>query len=283
MQIEIGLQLFSVKNEIKKDYPKALEKVAAIGYQNIELLTRLTEDGLRFGESLPASEQRRLQDQLGLKAVSCHVMPLPGLDWDSASDACLETGSHTIVAPVALFSSKAELLAICAGFNRAGEICQKKGLQFYYHNHFQEFQTFEGQLAMDIMLKNLDPGLVKFELDTYWAVRGGQDPLAWINKLGKRCDLLHQKDLPAGVQPLNLVEYMAQNPGMAFFDVVKVIRPDHFTEIGRGLLPIAAILEAGSRCGEARYVFVEQDMSSLGEMESIAISLHYLESLLKVP
>lgn len=68
---------------------------------------------------------------------------------------------------------------------------------FYYHNHFQEFQVFEGERILDTLLERTDPALVKFELDTYWTVRGGEDPIYWLRKLGERCNLVHRESRAA--------------------------------------------------------------------------------------
>jgi sugar phosphate isomerase/epimerase len=133
---------------------------------------------------------------------------------------------------------------------------------------------------MDFMLENTDRDLVMFEFDTYWAIRGGQDPIAWIRKFGKRCDLLHQKDLPAAVRPVNLFDLSIQNQDMKLMDMFKTISPEQFTEIGAGIIDIPEIIEAGRTHGNARYIIVEQDMTSKTELDSITISYKNLIRLL---
>lgn len=280
MNIEIGLQLYSVKNALKDNYLGTLEKVASIGYKNIELLSTVTEQGLVFGSDLKPSEHRRHLDSLGLKAASCHVMPVDNMNWEKIIDSCLETGTDALVIPFALFNDRQGVLSLCNTMNHAGELCRKQAVQLYYHNHFQEFQKFDGQMVMDSLLENLDSDLVMFEFDSYWAVRGGQDPVAWLRKLGKRCNMLHQKDLPPGVQPLDLFDLAIHNPAITILDMFKAINREQFTEIGAGVLPIADILQAGCTYGNARYVFVEQDMTARDEMESVAISYQNLVRLL---
>jgi sugar phosphate isomerase/epimerase len=209
MNPEIGLQLFSVKNVLGRDYAGTLEKVAAIGYKNLELISTVSEDGLVFGQDLHPSEHRRLLDSLGLKAVASHFMPKDDRSWEKVAESTVETGASALVIPFALFKDRQDVLSFCQKTNHAAGICKKQGVQLYYHNHVQEFEVFEGQMVLDTMLENLDSDLVMYEFDTYWAIRGGQDPIAWIRKLGRRCDLLHQKDLPAGVQPVNLFDLAA--------------------------------------------------------------------------
>ncbi len=281
MNPEIGLQIYSVRNELQRDYLATLEKIAAIGYRNLELITTVTENGLIFGKDMNASQLRQVLDQNDLSAVSCHLMLQEKMNWEKILADCGEIGINSLVCPFALFESKQDVLNLCTTFNQAAEICKKSGVQFYYHNHFQEFQVFDGQMAMDIMLENMDKDLVMLEFDTYWAMRGGQDVIKWLQKLGKRCDLLHQKDLPATVKPVNLFELMETNPEMKIFDIfTKTINASHFTEIGEGSIDIQAIVAAGRAYGNARYIFVEQDMTPKAEMESVEISYQSLSHLL---
>ncbi len=278
--MEIGLQLYSVRNELQKDYAGTLERVASIGYRNLELLTTVTGDGLVFGNDLQPAVHKRLLDRLGLKAIGCHVMIQEGMDWEKVSASCLETGAEALVIPFALFNDRQGILDFCRTLNHAGELSRKQAVQLYYHNHFQEFQEFDGCMVMDLLLENLDSELVKIEFDLYWAVRGGQDPLAWIRKLGGRCDLLHQKDLPPGVKPVNLFDLFQQNPALTMWDALATINAAQFAEIGSGVMNIADILQAGRTYGHARYVIVEQDMTSLDELESVTISFKNLSRLL---
>jgi sugar phosphate isomerase/epimerase len=280
MTIEIGLQLYSVRNELRKDYRLAIEKVAAIGYKNVELISTVTDDGLTFAENMQPPEHRRLLDHLGLKAIGCHVMPTEGMGWEKVLNSCAETGAAALVIPFAFFNDRQDVLSLCALMNRVAEQGKKIGVQLYYHNHFQEFQQFDGQMVLDIMLENTDRDLVKFEFDTYWAIRGGQDAVAWIRKLGSRCDLLHQKDMPSTVSPVNLFELRSGKPEITIREMFQTISIDQFAEISSGVINIPAILEAGRIYGDLRYIFVEQDMTSKDEMESVAISFHNLTRLL---
>ncbi len=277
---EIGLQLFSVRNALGQDYAATLEKVAAIGYKNLELISTVTENGLVFGQDLRPSEHRRLLDGLGLRAVGCHFMPKDGTPMERIVESCFETGASALVIPFALFNDRQDVLAFCERTNLAGEMCNKQGVQLYYHNHIQEFDVFEGQMVLDIMLENLDRDLVMYEFDTYWAIRGGQDPIAWIRKLGRRCDLLHQKDLPAGVQPVNLFDLAAGNPQITMLEMLISVGEDQFTEIGTGTLNISEIIAAGRTYGNTRYVLVEQDKTSKDELDSVTLSYHNLSRLL---
>lgn len=280
MTPEIGLQLFSVRNALGLDYAATLEKVAAIGYKNLELISTVTENGLVFGQDLRPSEHRRLLDSLGLRAVGCHFMPKDGTPMERIVESCVETGANALVIPFALFKDRQDVLSFCERTNLTAEICNKQGVKLYYHNHIQEFESFDGQLVLDIMLENLDSDLIRYEFDTYWAIRAGQDPIAWIRKFGKRCDLLHQKDLPAGVQPVNLFDLAAGNPQITMLEMLMSVGEDQFTEIGTGTLNIPEIIAAGRTFGNTRYMLVEQDKTSKDELESVTVSYHNLSRLL---
>jgi sugar phosphate isomerase/epimerase len=92
---------------------------------------------------------------------------------------------------------------IADDFNTKGEICRKNGLRFAYHNHEYPFNEIEGQFPQDIMMQNTDPSLVDFEMDIYWVVTGGQDPLMWFKKYPERFKLGHLKDRIKGATERN--------------------------------------------------------------------------------
>jgi sugar phosphate isomerase/epimerase len=153
-------------------------------------------------------------------------------------------------------------------------MAQDRGMRFYYHNHFQEFQRIGDDYVYDLILENTDPGLVKLEMDTYWMYRGGQDPVDWMKKCADRVILLHQKDFPADApQPLNLYDGVVsrtENIDMAVFEDRKDTRC--FTEIGTGVLPIQDILDTAASLPLLDYLFLEQDHTTLDELDSVRIS-----------
>ena len=281
MNPNLGLQLWSVRNALQENYVDTLEKIAAIGYQNLELITTVTDQGLVFGKDLTASQLQRHLTDTGLRAVSCHIVPQPGMNWEAVVANLQELGVKHLGCAIAFFSNKQDVLDFCKPFNRDAEFCKKNGIQYYYHNHFHEFQIFEGQSIMDIMMENLDKDLVMFEFDSYWAMRGGQDPVAWIRKLGKRCDLLHQKDMPASAKPVNWFDQFGADASYGFDQLLESVKGnDQFTEVGEGVMDIPAIIEASRTYGPARYMFVEQDKSARGELDSITVSFANLVKML---
>jgi sugar phosphate isomerase/epimerase len=281
MNPELGLQLWSVRNALQEDYVGTLEKAASIGYQNLELITTVTDQGLVFGKDLTAAQLQNHLKQIGLRAVGCHIVPQPGMDWARVVADLQTLDIHHLGCAIAFFDNRQEILEFCTTFNKDAEFCKKNGIQYHYHNHFHEFQIMEGEMVYETMLKNMDKDLVLIEFDTYWAMRGGQDPVAWIKKLGHRCDLLHQKDMPAEASPVNWFDRFGHERRQTIDELIESTAGDQqFTEVGRGVMDVPAIIEAARTFGKVEYIFVEQDKSVLGELESIAISYANLVKML---
>lgn len=200
-------------------------------------------------------------------------------DWGRLVALNHELGSAAVVVPIAFFADRASAVAYAGALDRSGEICRRHGLRLYYHNHFHEFQAADGGTVMDVLVEHTDPALVWFELDTYWAARGGADPLAWLEKLRGRCDLAHQKDLPAAARPVNLFDLFGHGAAITLRELSRTQQPEQFAEIGEGTMDIATLIAAMRRVGIA-YVFVEQDMTARDEIESIRISYRNMVELL---
>lgn len=280
MKPAIGLQLYSVKISLQEDYLGTLEKIAEIGYQNLELITTVTPDGLIFGQNMTAADLRQNLDRLGLQAIGCHFFPTPGIHLEPILADLQVLGVTSLVCAAALFKNQDDVIEFNTTFNGYGGLCKKQGVQLYYHNHFQEFQVLGEQSIFEMMIKQLDKDLVMFEFDTYWAVRGGQDPIYWMKKLGKRCDLIHQKDLPAAVDPVNVFERLGYDDPITFESFLAIQDVGNFTEVGEGKLNIPGIIATTRKHNHARYIIVEQDMTRRTELESIAVSYANLSRLL---
>ncbi|HSB65745.1 MAG TPA: sugar phosphate isomerase/epimerase [Anaerolineales bacterium] len=280
MKPAIGLQLWSVRNNLDLDYVKTLEKIAEIGYKNIELITNVTPEGLVFGKNMRAAELRQHLDHFGLCAVSSHFVPTPDMRLESIIDDLQVLGVDTLACAIWFWSNQKEVIEFNQTFNHYAETCKKGGIQLYYHNHYHEFQVFGEQSIFEMMIEQMDKDLVMFEFDTYWAVRGGQDPIYWLKKLGTRCDLLHQKDLPAAAAPVILFERFGYDANITIDTMWETQDVEHFTEVGEGKLNIAGFIQSARKYNNARYVFIEQDMTKKTEFESIAVSLANINRIL---
>ena len=199
----IGLQLYSVRDSIKNDVPGAIEKVAKMGYTFVE--TAGYGDGKFYG--MEPAAFKALCEENGLPVLSSHASrQLPDSSnyaetmawWDQCIDAHLAVGAKYIVQPSmgrSAYESIAGLKKWCDYFNEVGAKCNAKGIRFGYHNHDREFSTSHGDTIMyDFMLQNTDPAKVMFQLDLYWCVVGGKNPVDYFNKYPGRFELWHIKD-----------------------------------------------------------------------------------------
>lgn len=277
MGLEFGLQLFSVRDELQKDFIGTLEKLALIGYKNIELFFHGDDLKATIGNLEPAILKQEL-DRLELKAVSAHIAEehLEVNNGEEIIGYSKLLGVQSLVIAIAYFKNKEEVLAFSKRLNEFGKLLKTHNLQLYYHNHFHEFQEFDGEYVLDTILKNTNEDLVKVEFDTYWCLRGGIDPLEYLKKLGGRCDLIHQKDLSAEVDTINLFNKVGNDSVLNRESMVNVRNTDDFTEMGQGIMDIPGIIETFRNNPEAKYIFVEQDWTKRSQIESVEISYRYL-------
>ena len=262
--LQVGVQLYSVRNHMAEDWRKTLEEVAAVGFRYIEPANHYVpeDEGIGFGVS--AKEMRQILRDTGLKVCSTHLYPL----WDEASLDYLpraleyqrEIGSSRVGCAMAYFKDGEDVKRTCEIFNRMGRLCIQYGIDFMYHNHYHEFQILPGETktVFDLMLEETDPELVKYELDTYWAARGGEDVPAFIRRLGGRLLMLHQKDFPGDCpQELNLIPAAHQRGvaiDQAYYDWTHI--PESFTEIGFGILDIQSYVDAALANNKADYIIL---------------------------
>ena len=256
-QQKIGLQLYTLRNEMSKDAKGTLAKVAAQGYKTVE--TFGYADGKWFG--MNAAELLATLKTNGLTSPSGHTFPgsiflQNGWEdkWKTAVDDARTIGQQFIVIPwfEEQYRNKADnYKKVAAGLNKAGEICKKAGIKLAYHNHDFEFANVEGKTPFDIYLKETDPKLVFFELDIYWASKAGKDPIALFAKYPGRFAMWHVKDM--------------DNTPKKFF-----------TEVGSGVINYKKIFSYAKQSG-VKYFFVEQDVCPGPPLESTAKSIAYLK------
>ena len=199
---EVGLQLWSVKDDMKTDAKGTIEKVGAMGYSFVEAAGY--GDG-KFYAMEPA-DFKALVEANGMTFFASHTgQGLPDSTkweetmawWDTAIEAHKTAGVSYIVQPwmgQEGYTSLAGLKQYCDYFNAVGEKCNAAGIRFGYHNHDKEFGEVEGQVIYDFMLQNTDPSKVMFQLDLYWITVGGKDPIAYFNAYPGRFELWHVKD-----------------------------------------------------------------------------------------
>lgn len=272
--MKVGIQLFSVREDMAKDPVEAIRKVAEIGYKNLEVANpRANEDpGVGFG--VPAEQLLDILGGFGAKVVSGHIRPIDEETLPGIIEYHGKIGNHNIGQSVDFFPDYDTLMKRCEYYNKVGKILSGHGMKFIYHNHYHEFQKFQDKYVLYHILDNTDPQYVEFELDTFWAMRGGADPIEVIKHIGGRLRMIHQKDFSKTTDsPINIFD--VQDPTVPItretFGTVGR-KPEDFCEIGTGIMNIQEILDAANGVG-AEYVILEQDATQLTPMESIKISM----------
>jgi len=242
----IGLQLYTVRDLMKADMPATLARVAAIGYKEVEFAG--------YFDRAPR-EVRALLDRNSLTSPSTHL-DFEALDsWQKSLDDARVIG-HQWVTIASIPEEKRRTAdawkAVAARFNRAAAQAKSAGLRFAYHNHDFELKAIGDTRPLDILLRETDPLLVDIEMDIYWVVFGGGDPLDYIKRFPHRFPMVHVKD--------------SAGP------------PDHrMVDVGQGRIDFRAIFSQSDNAGIKHY-FVEHDQPA-DPIATIRNSYDYLRSL----
>jgi sugar phosphate isomerase/epimerase len=184
-----GLQLWTLRDDMAKDARGVLKQVAGFGYKQIESFEG--KDGMFWGMS--PGDFKKYMDDLGMTIIASHCDINTNFEKKAADAAAV--GMKYLICPYKGPQKTMDAFKKFADeFNQKGEICKKNGIRFAYHNHDYSFVEMEGKLGQDVMMQNTDPSLVDFELDMYWVVTGGHDPIAWLKKYPNRFRLCHVKD-----------------------------------------------------------------------------------------
>jgi sugar phosphate isomerase/epimerase len=269
----IGLELYTVGAELDKDYDGTLHKIAAIGYKEIET---------GVSPKRKAGDVKKSLQDAGLQCRALH-MGLGGME--EAIPYAKEIGAKYVISSVTLpkapepgkFDMKGfmailgalkldDYKTIAARCNEMVEQAKKEGLQFGYHNHNFEFKSQDGgAIGYDVILKETDAALVKFELDCGWMVAAGHDPVAYLSKYPGRYRLLHIKDFLPTISPATSLD--------------EGVRPKP-AELGRGHIDYKPIFAAAKKT-EVELYYVEQEppFTTTTAMEAIKIDYDYLHAL----
>lgn len=253
---EIGIQLYSVRNEVKQDLKSTLQQVRAMGIRELE-------GGDLYG--MDVMSYKKMLDELGYKMVSI------GIDYNDLTGDLSKTiaqakalGSHYVVCfwighEGNSFTQK-EVEEAATRFNRAGKILKENGLEFCYHPHGYEFRPSAGGTLFDDLVAKTDARYVNYELDVYWAKQGCADPVEILKKYPSRIKLLHLKDRQHGTT--------CNDTGHADEETNVVL--------GEGDVNIKGIMEAAKRSAVKHY-FIEDESTRV--MQQVPKSLAFLRSL----
>ncbi len=273
MALKVGIQLYSVREDMEKDPVEAIRKVAEIGYKNLEVANSRADQDPGVGFGVPADQLLEILGGFGAKVVSSHIRPIDDTTLPAIIEYHHKIGNKYVGQSADFFPDYDTLMKRCEFYNQVGKTLSAYGMKFLYHNHYHEFQKFQDKYVLYHIMDNTDPQYVDFELDTFWAMRGGADPVEVIKRLGSRMHMIHQKDFSKTTDsPINLWTVKDPNVPITRETFGSGFDKKDFCEVGTGIMPIQDILDAANEQG-AEFVILEQDATQLTPMESIKISM----------
>lgn len=231
-EMQVGIQIYSVRNQLKEDFSGTIAKVAKIGYQIVEGYG-LETDGMFLGKYTPAEYKKAFTDH-GLTLKATHSSYFTAADAPKMIDAAKAIGVEYLVVPYTPGDLRKTLdgyKAVAANFNAIGEQCNAAGLKFGYHNHAFEFEEMEGRVPLEVLIEETDKNLVDFEADLFWVNKGGYNPVKLIKKYPGRISLFHVKDADKETEEAT---------------------------VGEGVIKFKSIFKAAKKAG-LKYYFIEDE------------------------
>lgn len=265
--LPLGLQLYSVREFLPKDYQGTLNLLGAMGYREVEAAGFYNHT---------AADVKQAMTQAGLRCVSAHYSLQALQPLDDVVKFGQELGLEYIIcaSPLVRDPAQAKGLSWVAGLegmsaddwkwnadqlNRIGERVRSEGMKFGYHNHYIEFHAHDGFLPYDLLLQQTDPKLVAMEMDCGWVVIGGHKPEDYLTRYPERYVMLHIKEF----------KLEGWKPGMEPVS----------TEMGRGSIDYASIFAAAKRA-RIEHVFVEQEaFPDMPAMDALKTDAAWLKSM----
>jgi sugar phosphate isomerase/epimerase len=279
----IGLQLYTLGGLMTTDAKGTLQKLAAIGYKEVEsagsqkgnyygfkpkeFAAMVKEAGLHWRSAhvggAPFSKEQIMRFAKNAEDSARMLKMIEGMkdrpktlnlkeDYQQLANDAAEGGLSYLVCSSIPVSTLDEIKTAVDVFSKSGEACKKVGVQFAYHNHTSEFDEVEGHRPFDYILTNTDKNMVKMELDLAWATKANQDPVALFKMHPGRFPLWHVKDL----------DKVKKNPA----------------EVGTGIVDFKHIFDNAKESG-MKYFFVEQD-GAPQPVQNVTNSYNYLDKLL---
>ncbi len=247
----IGIQLYTLREQVKADFLGTLKRIAEIGYNAVEAAGY--SDGKFYGYS--PKEYQKICEDLGLQAQSSHTAVNLN-NADQVIESTLEAGMSYLVLPYISKERRQSLdtyKQLADELNEIGERCSKNGLLFAYHNHAFEFEKKDGIIPYDLLLEQTNPDKVTMQLDLYWMVYGGYQPLDYFKKYPGRFGLWHVKDMDNTDKRES-------------------------TEVGSGIIDFEELFAARELAG-LRNIYLEQESFKMDPFESVKQSYLYLNSV----
>ena len=268
--MKLGLQLYSVRENLEKDFLGTLKAVKAMGYEGGELA------GI-YGKS--ASEVRALFEEAGLIPISAHVAYQDlAPDIEGVVKMYYEIGCKYIVIPylpVEYRYGTEKYVQVVSDMKIIGEVCKKYGITMLYHNHDFEFEKNEnGEYVLDALYNEIPADLLETEIDTCWVNVAGENPCDYVRKYTGRAPVVHLKDF-VGEKNKNMYKLIGIDS-----EESEVKNTFEFRPLGCGKQNVQAIVDAAKDAG-ASWIIAEQDEPSMGKsrMECAQMSMDYMKNI----
>ena len=271
MKTNLGLQLYSVRDEMAKDPLGTLKLLAAMGYTNVEHANYTDRKFYGYG----ASEFKKVLADMGMKMPSGHTV-MTDKHWDKVKNDFTDEWKYTVedaatvgqkhvISPYMEESSRANydgLLSTLVLFNKCGELCKKSGMKFGYHNHDFEFKnSLNGKMIYDIILDETDPALVTQQMDIGNMYEGGGRPLELLKKYPGRFESMHVKDEIEAVKKEGMTNKYESSV------------------LGKGIVPVKEVVNLAKKIGGTTEFIVEQEAyQGKTPLESMKENLRIMKS-----
>ena len=251
----VGLQLYSLREQFKQDVGKTLDQVRAFGLTNVELAGTYGLSPEKFKEQLDARHIKAISSHFSYEQCRDHIEDVVL----EAKVFGLEYAGCAWIPHQDPFDEKTCREAATV-FNRAGAALAKYGIKFFYHTHGYEFLPYRDGTLFDLLMAETNPEFVRIEMDVFWVVHPGQDPVKLLEKYGKRIELMHVKDMKRGT-PRGFDGHS---------DVTNNV------VLGEGIIDWPSVLRAAKKAG-VKWYFIEDESPT--SVDQIPQSLRYLEKL----
>jgi sugar phosphate isomerase/epimerase len=260
LNLPLGIQLYSVRNQLPTDYEGTLKQIAALGYREVEAAGFYNHS---------ASQVKQAMQQAGLKCVSAHYSYN---DLHGQVDQIVEFmkvigGRYIICSYPGHHGGQGPTFTLdewrwnAGEFNKFGKQISAAGLNFGYHNHTMEFQKEDGVVPYDELMRLTDPEYVTMEMDLGWVTVGGGNPIELLHRYATRISMLHVKDFKPFTAPATI-----ENPPPA-------------TALGQGSIDYRPIFAAAAQTGHIKHCFVEQEEYNMPAMQELKIDAEYMRKL----
>ncbi len=246
----VGVQLYSLRDDARRDLERTIAEIAGAGYKDVELLGSMNNFGM------PPAELRKVLDRNGLRAPSTHVSGNALDDLQRQLDDAQTLGHEYLVVaslPITGTPTIADYHRWSDRLNEAGRVTRERKVWIGFHNHASDFAMFDGEAAYDFLVKRTDPSVVRLQLDTGNLAMAGRDPLEYMKRFGDRYWTFHIKDVPQ-------------------------LGAKTDTELGKGVIDFRRLLASIDRVDE-KHLFVEQETYPGAPLDSMRRDYRYISSL----